>query len=708
MRQAAQTRRPQRVVTTLTDVVYAIRFSPDSKTLAIARGSRDDNRVELWDTATGTLRHAIKGFDGAIWSISFAPDGQTLVTASGGIHRDRIAEKPGTRGGRAFTELKWWDAQNGELRQRVELPNEDVISLAALYFPNGKLLATFEQRAESRFFSMVDAGPLDNSMLTRMRRSVLYADLKLLDATTGEIRLKLKGDFSGVEMPVSMRGSSRSDFTLMALLNQRHEPLILSPDGQLIAAWNSSEIRLWSTVTGEELRKLKNFKGRLAAVIFSPDGRTLAGAITKLSFKKNQPDLKSEVRTWEVATGATRQVLPVTTQSASSLALALNGHQLLIGGLDREGSHSFATLELADLQSGSLGKLIGQDEGTISSITLSPNGGMLAFQTDASTVNLVDTRDWKIRHTFDANSDGAAHNASTRRFLLTVKRVLALAFSSDGRTLAGEIEQGGITLWDPRTGEVKKRLSETTGQTTLIEISSDAKTVAEVHDNDILSWRDTASGAETVFGENDPNISALAVSPDGRRLAVARHDRIALVDVATGKATAALVVQGRDINGVTFSADGKMLAASSEDGAIDIWTIGSKQVQLSLNAGRRVTALRFAPNGLNLASAGEDGTIKLWDLRTGAPSLQLRKHSAKVNAIAFSADGTMMATGGDDRAVIIWETGSDKSRRTLKGHDLTVTSIAFSPDGGLLAVGSGNASVVLWNVRTGKLDRVLK
>src|SRR6266508_5397767 len=74
MRQAAQTRRPQRVVTTLTDVVYAIRFSPDSKTLAIARGSRDDNRVELWDTATGTLRHAIKGFDGAIWSISFAPD----------------------------------------------------------------------------------------------------------------------------------------------------------------------------------------------------------------------------------------------------------------------------------------------------------------------------------------------------------------------------------------------------------------------------------------------------------------------------------------------------------------------------------------------------------------------------------------------------------------------------------------------------------
>ncbi len=169
--------------------------------------------------------------------------------------------------------------------------------------------------------------------------------------------------------------------------------------------------------------------------MFAPDSRTLAGAITKLSFKKNRPDFKSEVRTWDVATGAARQVFPVTTQSASSLAFALNGQQLLIGGLEREDMRSFATLELADLQSGSLGKLIGKDEGTVSSIVLAPNGGMLAFQTDAATVNLVDTRDWKIKHTFDANSDGESHNTATGRFLLTVKNVLALAFSSDGKTL---------------------------------------------------------------------------------------------------------------------------------------------------------------------------------------------------------------------------------------------------------------------------------
>jgi len=710
IRHAAQTRRTPRIVTGLTDVIYAIRFSPDSQTLAIARGSRDHNRVELWDTTTGNLRHTIKGFDGAIWSISFAPDGQTLVTASGGFHRNRIAEKPSVHDGRSFTELKWWDAKNGELRQRVELPGEDLVSVAALYSPNGKMLAAFEQRAEPRLTMIDSRSPLgdpDNLMRTPIRRSVLYAaDLKLLDATTGDVTLKLKGEFSGGEMPLSMGGYSRTDFA--AFVNQRRDPLVLSPDGQIVAAWNSAEIRLWSTTTGEELRKLKNFKGRLAAVMFAPDSRTLAGAITKLSFRKNRPDFKSEIRTWDVATGAARQVLPVTTQSASSLAFGLNGQQLLIGGLEREEMRSFATLELADLQNGSLGKLIGKDEGTVSSITLAPNGGMLAFQTDASTVNLVDTRDWKIKHTFDAHSDGESHNTATGRFLLTVKNVLALAFSSDGKTLAGEIEQGGIKLWDPRTGEVKKHLDERVGQPTLTEISSDAKTVAEVRNNETLSWRNTASGDETIFAEHDPNISALGVSADGKKLAVAHHDRITVLDVATRKSKATLMAHGEDINRVAFSADGERLAASSNDGTVDVWSVDSKQMLTTLKAAGKVTALRFAPGGKSLATAGEDGIVRLWDLPTGAPNLQLKKHRATVNAIAFSPDGNMMATGGDDRTVIIWDTVSGKSRRTLKGHDLTVTYLAFSPDGDLLAVGSGNASVVLWDARTGKLNRVLK
>src|SRR6185436_7893514 len=116
----SQVRRPGQV-TTLTDVVNAMQFSPDGRLLAIARGSRGDYRVDLWDTESGNLVRTIKGFDGTVWSVSFAPDGKTLVTGSGGVHPEKIAAKPSTRNGRRFAELKWWDPLTGDLKHRLEL-----------------------------------------------------------------------------------------------------------------------------------------------------------------------------------------------------------------------------------------------------------------------------------------------------------------------------------------------------------------------------------------------------------------------------------------------------------------------------------------------------------------------------------------------------------------------------------------------------------
>src|SRR5262249_32750183 len=143
----AQSRRPS-LRTGFDDVVMAISFSPDGRALAIARGAPESSqqvgRVELWDTHTGALVHAIKGFDGPVWSVSFSPDGRTLVTGSSEYRSDKIQDKG--RRGRIFAELKWWDANTGDLKNKITLPNEDRISLkaAAAYSPQGNLLATAE------------------------------------------------------------------------------------------------------------------------------------------------------------------------------------------------------------------------------------------------------------------------------------------------------------------------------------------------------------------------------------------------------------------------------------------------------------------------------------------------------------------------------------------------------------------------------------
>jgi WD40 repeat protein len=694
-------------------VVYAFRFSPDGATLAIARRAGEYGRVELWDTEAGVLRHVIKGFDGPVWSVSFAPDGKTLVTGGRGFHGTNPRDDLRPGGGRRFNELKWWDVQTGDLKRQMELPGEDKVSVAALHSPDGKMLATVEYHSMITLANVYINPPwdpygFDRSQL-RMPIPMAYsADLKLLDTRTGEVIVKLKNSPNSYEMP-SMVGFFTPDLQSMMLTNQLRQPFGFSPDGRLVAAWNAKEVRLWDTATGQEVRKLKDFKGALSAVAFSPDSHSLAAAITKTSLKKDRLFFNSEIRLFDLTSGAVTQTLPITTRSISGVAFAPNGRQFLISGLQMEQDHLFPTLELADIQTGISNKLLGKLEGTVSSVVLSPNGHTLAFQSDASTVQLVDMQTWKIKHTYDDSSDASSVDTAIRGRLLLVKSVLALAFSRDSKTVTGEVEQSGIKVWDTRTGEVKKEITDHEDASSIVEISSNGTVAAEVGEDNLRLWN-LGRGEKKTVPTPGGTISAIALSPDGQIVAIAHPNQIMLLNTGTGELVQALSgqpAQQSKISCMTFSADGRALA-TAEGIRIEIWDLTTGQIKRTMTSAGNVTALSFAPDGRTFASAAGDGSVSLWDLQTGTLGLHLKKHSAAVNAIAFSNAGDLMATGGDDRSVIIWDTATGKARRTLKGHDLTVTSLAFSPDTSLLASGSGNASVVLWDVKSGTLNRVLR
>jgi WD40 repeat protein len=696
----AQNRRAPRSLPDFTNNINAVKFSPDGRLLAIARGRRDDNRVELWDTQTGALQRTIRGFDGAVWSVSFSPDSRTLLTGSSGFHQEKVSGKPSARSGRSFAELKWWDSQTGDFKQRFELRDDDLLAVAACYSPDGRFLAAIEYRMAI----MTSLGSrMDLSFpapLSRMLPSVKYdATVKLLDAASGQTIFKLKDGFSDYEIP--WVGGAGADLSFMMLGSQRRPPVV-SPNGQFVAAWNASEVRLWNSASGEEVLKLKKFKGRLRAVAFSPDGKLVAAAVTRLARKHDQIEIHSEVRLWEVANGTARQVIPLRTESVSSLAFASNGHQLLVGGLQGREDRNFPSMELIDIDGGSAGSIVSRDEGVASSIEMSPDGELMAFQTGATTVRVLDTQGWRIRYTFDAGSEtGHSDGAAIRRYLVTVKSVPAVAFLTDGNTVAGEVEGGGIKLWDARTGEVKKALAQDAQTGSIADVSADGKIVADLGDDALRIWN-IATGEHTEI-PSEKSAVAVALSGDGTTLAVASADEVAIFNdgrpAAKIKSNAAFL---------SLSGDGKLLATASAGGEIQVWKTADGALQKHLPGVAGVSALRLSPQNQVLAVGTKDGRVTLWDLQSGAQSFEAKKHSAMVNAIGFSADGKLMATGGDDRSAIIWEVTSGKARRTLKGHDFTVTSLAFSPGDNLLAVGSGNASVVLWDVVTGKLNRVMR
>lgn len=692
---AAQTGRQSRTTTGVDDVVFAISFSPDGSTLAIARGANDPAqryaRIELWDMKTGTLRHVIKGFDGPIKSISFSPDGRTLVSVSREYRVQKIHEKAGRRS-LGLVELKWWDVQTGEFKRNFILPREETFSAQATYSPDGRQLALVQS-----YYSFFSLPSIFDPMGERSRPTVSWplrpmspifeAELNLLDAHSGEALLKLN------------RG--------------RPGRAIFSPDGLLLAKENGKEIRVWNLQTGRQERRLKDFKGEPNTIAFSPDGQSLAVAVTKY-YHESEGNLisvigSSEIQIFEVRTWEKVLQLP-NVGMVNSLAFEPGGKLLVIGGLIHEQTGAVPGVKLWDLQNKTTAIFhTGGEDFTraVDLLAVSRTGGLLAFRSGPDIVQVLDTHTWRVKYTFDANSD-ANNKRPTSRFLLSLNSVIAVAFSRDGKTLTGEVEGSGIKLWDSRTGEIKKRLVSPEGLASIAAISANGESIVEAGDDGTLRlWNAASEGAAVVPRPGSESISALALSPDGQLLAIGSGKELILASAGSGATLRTFPGQETTVNHLAFSNNNKFLASADETG-IKVRELTGGQIRNAFSPGVKVTALRFAPGDRILVSASEDGSVSLWDLQTGALSSQHKKHSDAVNAIAFSSDGNFMATGGDDRTVIIWEAATGKARRTLKGHDLAVTSLAFSPDARMLASGAGNASVVLWDVRTGNLNRVLR
>lgn len=336
--------------------------------------------------------------------------------------------------------------------------------------------------------------------------------------------------------------------------------LAFSPDGKTLGSGGlDMTVRLWNLATGENTAILHDL-GYIRSLVFSPDGSMLASSST---------GEQGGITLWDVAT---QKVAGKNAPSIKSLNsgsfMAFNRDGKLLAWTDNTEVSSTDGKSHKDAHSASLYST------TIKlwDIATSKNTSILSICADEESSSV------------DVHPIQSGPRITSKGRL---RIVMAVAFSPDGKTVAGVDNKGVIELWDVTTRKKTAECSHNDGWSfgACLAFSPDGKTLAS-GDKTIKLW-DPATGKNTTnFRGHNAQVFSLAFSPDGRTLASGGWEKtIKLWDVATGKNIVNLDAGSKAVNCVVFSPDGKTLASADSDGTIKLWNVGTLATGSKMEAG---------------------------------------------------------------------------------------------------------------------------
>lgn len=213
-----------------------------------------------------------------------------------------------------------------------------------------------------------------------------------------------------------------------------------------------------------------------------------------------------------------------------------------------------------------------------------------------------------------------------------VDRVLALAFSPDGKLLAaggGEASRSGeLTMWNVADGKL-------------------TQTITDAH-------------SDTVYG--------LDFSRDGKLLASAAADKfIKVFDVATGKHVRSYEGHTHHVMDVSWKGDRTQLASAGADNAIKVWNAETGEQSRTITTYKKqVTSLEFIGMEDEFISSSGDKRVFRHRAANGKTVREFKGCLDYVYCSAATTDGLMIAAGCEDGILRIWNGKDGKEIAAFK------------------------------------------
>ena len=260
-------------------------------------------------------------------------------------------------------------------------------------------------------------------------------------------------------------------------------------------------------------------------------------------------------------------------------------------------------------------------------------------------------------------------DAKLRKIPCSFDKVMAFAFSPDGKTLAvaggspGDI--GGVHLLDWPSGKVRGKW----------DVFEDVATCV-------------------AFG---PFVNFAAGSAD--------HSLVLLDERREGRVAKRFEGHTKAVRGVAFVPGGKSLVSVSTDRTVKWWAVSTNKLERSFgNHLGPVHAVAFRPHAVPAfcATVSDDKTARVWQPAIGRMVRIVRGHGGPVFAVAFSADGQRFYSIGQEGIGRIIDADSDQVLHKWQAHNDWTYALAVGPNG-LLATGDWRGRVKLWLVNDDKV-----
>ena len=285
--------------------------------------------------------------------------------------------------------------------------------------------------------------------------------------------------------------------------------LAYSPDGRTLAVAGYREVRLLDSANLKLRSALSGPTDAVRALAHSPEGGILAAA-------GGNPARYGEIVLWDANTGSHLRTLRGHRDYIYAIAFSPDGKTIASSSYDR-------LIKIWDAQSGAEIKTLKEHVDAVFPIAFSPDGKRLASGSADRTVKIWDVASGRRIYTLSDSTDV----------------IFTLAFHASGQKLSAAGADKYIRTWNigPDAGTLSQSIIAHEAEITKILYFPDGKRLASTGaDRTVKIW-DMERGEVITSLETQPDWAlSMAVSPDGKVLAIGRYDgSVSCYDASTGR-----------------------------------------------------------------------------------------------------------------------------------------------------------------------------